>query len=158
MTKMKKSGIEKLREAVARDEEKEPNFHDYQGKLNWIIERSKHYEEKTGIPYTEIIDAWEDARSYWYMNYYQDFNQPLLTDDNVHIFDTIEDFKKVASDKGFRCPKCNGISANPYECSCENCDWKSYGLFGTMGKGAFIFVKEKMLGQEIFMPVAFESE
>ena len=153
----KLTGIERLEAAVLLDQEREPNLHDYQGKLDWVIDRAKHYEEKLQIPYLEVIEKWEEQRDYWYMNYYQDCNQPLLTDKNVYLFDTVEAFKKSVGTEGFYCPKCNGISSNPYECSLENCDWKSYGLFGTLGKGAFVFVKNEMVGQTIFMPVSFEN-
>jgi hypothetical protein len=52
-------------------------YHKYCDKYKWVIERAKHYAQKTGIPYEEIIEIWEEDRSYWYMNYYQDCNQPL---------------------------------------------------------------------------------
>jgi hypothetical protein len=51
--------------------------HKYCDKYKWVIERAKYYAQKTGVPYEEIIEAWEENRSYWYMNYYQDCNQPL---------------------------------------------------------------------------------
>lgn len=104
------TGIERLKGAVAYDQEREPNSHDYQGKLDWIIDRAKHYEEKTGISYLEVIEKWEEKRDYWYMNYYQDCNQPLLTNEDDYVFDTVDDFKKAVGKSGFRCPKCEGIS------------------------------------------------
>ena len=100
-----KIGIEKLKDAVQRNcNEKdscccfnengcdkkdnrigqygEPGFkrcfHAYCDKFKWIIARAKHYEEKTGIPYLQIIESWESDRDYWYMNYYQDCNQPEI--------------------------------------------------------------------------------
>ncbi|WP_460056961.1 hypothetical protein [Pseudolactococcus yaeyamensis] len=36
-------GLENLKLAVKNDQEESPNIHDYQGKLDWIIERAKHY-------------------------------------------------------------------------------------------------------------------
>jgi hypothetical protein len=39
----------------------------------------------------------------------------------------------------------------------KTCDWKVYGLFGHLGKGIFVFVKEKVAGKNIFMPVAWEQ-
>lgn len=155
--KDKLKGLEKLKEAVSRDL-KAGEGQRCQEQLDWIIDRAKHYEEKTGISYLEIIDAWEEARNYWYMNYYQDCNQPLLNSDKVRVFDTVDDYKKAVGIEGFTCPKCEHVSLNPYECDSVDCDWKSYGLLGTMGKGIFIFVKDKMQGQEIFMPVKFVEE
>lgn len=52
-------------------------FHKYCDKYKWVIDRAKHYAEKTGKTYEEIIEIWESNRTYWYMNYYQDCNQPL---------------------------------------------------------------------------------
>lgn len=52
-------------------------FHKYCDKYKWVIERAKHYSEKTGKPYEEIIEIWESNRTYWYMNYYQEYNMPL---------------------------------------------------------------------------------
>lgn len=51
--------------------------HKYCDKYKWVIDRAKHYAEKTGKTYEEIIEIWESNRTYWYMNYYQDCNQPL---------------------------------------------------------------------------------
>jgi len=51
--------------------------HKYCDKYKWVIERAKYYAQKIGRPYEEIIEIWEEDRSYWYMNYYQDNNQPL---------------------------------------------------------------------------------
>lgn len=149
------TGLEKLRTAVDKDLE-QGGLHDYESKYQWVIDRAKHYEEKTGIPYEKIIDSWEEDRSYWYMNYYQDANQPELTGKKVFVFDSYADYREAVGDKGFLCPKCDHASKNPYECDSESCDWKSYGFLGTMGKGAFVFVKDKMKGSSIFMPVAFD--
>lgn len=49
----------------------------YCDKYKWVIDRAKYYAEKTGKTYEEIIEIWEENRTYWYMGYYQDCNQPL---------------------------------------------------------------------------------
>ena len=36
------------------------------------------------------------------------------------------------------------------------CDWKSYGLFGTLGKGVYVFVTDVTRGQAVFMSIAWE--
>jgi hypothetical protein len=70
-------------------------------------------------------------------------------------------------EKGFRCPACGGVSKNPYACNSglplkgtKNglCDWKVYGLFSDMGKGIFVYCKDKLKGEAIFMPLAWEAE
>ncbi len=132
-------------------------FHAYCDKLKWILERVKHYSEKTGLSTVEILNAWENKRDYCYMNYYQDSRQPLIDSENVKVFDTLDQLKTSLEGKGFRCPVCNHISKNPYECDSKECDWKSYGLLGTCGKGVTIFVKEKLQLNEIFKPIAWEE-
>jgi hypothetical protein len=155
-------GYLKLKKAVLRDQEKEHGFHDYEAKLNWIIARAEHYAKKTGIPAERILDAWEKERDYWYMNFYQDCNQPLLDAKNVRVFDTMDDLKAAIGNKGFRCPACGGISKSPYECDSgielekgKICDWKVYGLLGDLGKGVFVFVKSEIKGNRIFMPIGW---
>lgn len=131
-------------------------FHDYCGKFKWIMDRAKHYAEALGSTTEDVLKDWEQQRSYWYFNFYQEGNQPLI--DNVKVFNTIAEFKESIKNEGFRCPKCSEASTNAYECSMPKCDWKSYGLFGTMGKGADVVVKEHSKHRShIFMPIAWES-
>jgi hypothetical protein len=152
-------GYKKLILAVEHDEQKSPNFHNYRGKLEWILARAKHYAEKTGLSATDILDAWEKNRDYWYMNYYQDSKQPEIKGDDVRVFDTVEELRSAIGDREFRCPACGGVSSDPYKCNAsDKCDWKSYGLFGAIGKGAYVFVKSELRGQELFMPVAWEND
>ena len=122
--------------------------------FKWAVDRAKHYAEKTGIPYLEVLKSWEQKRDYWYLNYYQDCNQPEIKNGRVRIFDTMKDYRNSLCDKGFICPKCGAETDSPYECAC---DWKAYGLLGTLGKGITVFVKENMAMAEIFMPIAWED-
>lgn len=138
-------------------------FHDYCNKFKWAIDRTLHYAEHTGIPATDILTAWERQRTYWYMNFYQDRNQPLITQGKVKVFNTVEDMLASIGNPSFRCPACSGVSTSPYACNSglemskgKICDWKSYGLFGPLGKGIHIFVKDRMKIEEIFMPIAWE--
>lgn len=154
-------GYRKLVAAVERDEKQSPNFHNYRGKLEWVIARAKHYAEKTGLTPEAILDAWEKDRDYWYMNYYQDANQPSIASDKVRVFETVADLFSAIGNSGFRCPNCEAVSKSPYECNSgvkthgKVCDWKVYGLFGHMGKGVSVFVKEKLRIESLFMPVAW---
>ena len=138
-------GYKKILAAVEKDEISMPGIHDYRGKLNWIVERAQHYQEKTGIDACDILNAWEKRRGYWYMNYYQDCNQPLLDSARVKVFETQTELMQSIGDSGFRCPMCGGISRNPYECESglemskgKICDWKVYGLFRDAGKGIYV--------------------
>lgn len=167
------AGYKSLLAAVEKDyagdrrfQEGHPPFHNYRAKLDWAVERAKAYGVALNMDPAKILDAWEDKRDYWYMNYYQDAKQPLI-EDGVRVFETSEDLRASVGDAGFRCPACSGVSKSPYECtsglvtgkgkSKKVCDWKSYGLFGSLGKGAKIFVKANLAGDTVFMPIAWET-
>lgn len=161
-------GYKKLLAAVEKDESK-GSTHNYRAKLAWVIARAQHYADKTGLSAASILDAWEERRDYWYMNYYQECNQPEIKGDSVRVFETIESMQESIGKAGFRCPNCKQVSTSPYACDSgamvelmnhpgekNPCNWKVYGLFGHMGQGVYVFVKEKVTGQNIFKPVAWE--
>lgn len=157
-------GYKKLLAAVEHDEKTGHNFHNYRDKLAWIVARANQYAAATGLKAEDILDAWEKDRDYWYMNYYQPANQPDIKSSRVRVFDTIEALRDSIGRDGFRCPLCNHVSKSPYECDSGVkvegvkggiCDWKVYGLFGDMGKGVTVFVKEKLAVQNLFMPLAW---
>lgn len=166
------TGYEKLTETVKRDcsegdncfnengcdKEQSHCFHKYCNKFKWIIDRAKHYEARLGIPWMEILNSWEEDRNYWYMNYYQDSNQPLIESDNVFVFESAEEMHEKVGNK-FICPHCQEISTDPYECNSGKevdgkvCDWTSYGFL--QFNLAFIYCKKERKGTKCFMPVAF---
>lgn len=133
---------------------------EYCEKYKWAVDRAKHYEEKLGISWKEILKSWEDDRTYWFMNYYQDAEQPLIDSDNVFVFETVEELREKCGQQ-FICPHCKGISTDPYECNSGKkvhkkvCDWKSYGLF--QHDLVFCYVKSMKKGTKIFMPVSLLS-
>jgi hypothetical protein len=159
-------GYKKLRASVERDIELKSRTREEEEKLfTWVIDRARHYAEKTGLEASDILDAWEKDRDYWHLGYYQEANQPEIKGDNVRVFDTPDEFKATLQGKGFRCPNCGGISGNPMTCDTgikdkngKVCDWKAYGLFGTLDKGVYIYIKSELKGFDIFMPVAWEKE
>lgn len=148
---------------VVNDEQQSPGFHDYRKTLAWAVNQARHYAEKTGLTPEAILDAWEGKRTYWYMNYYQPANQPSIKSDKVRVFETVDEMLESIGKVGFRCPNCEAISKSPYVCDSgvmahdKVCDWKVYGLFGHMGKGVCVFVKEKLALEQMFMPVAWEQ-
>lgn len=164
-------GYKSLRADVDRDIAKDEDlikkglgyFHDYEAKFQWAIERAQHYGSSLGLDAADILDAWEKDRNYWYMNYYQESNQPTIKSAHVRVFETVDELKISISRPQFRCPWCCGVSTDAYTCDSgikrdgKVCDWKAYGLFGTLGKGVFVYVKERLQGQSIFMPVAWEQ-
>lgn len=157
------AGYKSLLESVEKGNQRD-TWHDGQAKMAWVIDRARHYSEKTGLPVAAILDEWEAKRTYWYQNYYQDGNQPKLDSDHVRVFETKADLLESVGAQSFRCPACRAVTTDAYECNSgaknggKVCDWKSYGLFGTMGKGAFVFVKASVTGQHIFMPTAWEAD
>jgi len=144
-------------------------FHDYCNKFKWVIDRAKHYGEKLGLNWEDVLDSWETDRDYWYMNYYQNSNQPEIKGDKVRVFESVDEMLKAIGDRKFRCPYCGGISTNPYSCNSglevelinqkgkHPCNWDVGGLFGDLGKGIFVYCKDKLRGETIFMPVAWED-
>lgn len=136
---------------------------EYCEKFKWVIDRAKSYEAKLNIPWTDILTSWETNRDYWFLNYYQDCNQPKITSDKVRVFESVDQMLEAIGEKQFRCPACNGISTNPYRCNSgiktqngKECDWAVYGLLGDLGKGVFVYCKDKINGENIFMPISWE--
>jgi hypothetical protein len=162
-------GYKKLLASVERDEKDSPNSHDYRTKLSWILDRASHYAEKTGLVDSDILDAWEKRRDYWYMNYYQESCQPEIKGDEVKLFNTVDEFLESVGNDGFRCPCCGGISKSPYKCNTGlivsgikdgkdgPCNWTVNGLFRDLGKCVKVFVKSELKGDTIFMPIAWEA-
>lgn len=166
----KSEGYHKLLTAIMSDTRSGWDEKHRLGSLEFAVERAKHYEEKTGVPAGDMLTAWESRRNYCYANYYQNCNQPLIQGDCVRVFDTTDDMLEAIGKAGFRCPHCKGVSRSPYRCDSgiklqlinsggklETCNWSSGGLFGTLGKGAYVFVKSELKGENIFMPIAWEE-
>ena len=128
--------------------------------------RSKlaEYSNALKISQEKILQSWEEDRDYAAINYYQEANQPSINAEKVKVFETVEDMLQAIGEKKFRCPSCNGVSSNPYKCDSQKemlkgktCDWKVYGLFGDLGKGTFIYIKDKLKGETIFTPISWEE-
>ncbi|WP_294203056.1 VVA0879 family protein [uncultured Chryseobacterium sp.] len=152
-------GFESLEKAVMADctEKKKctpENKCEYCRKKDWVLDRAAHYAEKTGKSVEEILDIWEEDRGYWYMNYYQDANQPLLDSDKIIPYDDWiaalkNRFGEDPKQWRFKCVSCGGTQSiqdfldNKVESpedkvyySCigryvdgRGCDWTLGGLF-----------------------------
>jgi hypothetical protein len=126
---------------------------------------SAHYAHTLGYTQEEVLNALETQRSYSAPNYYQAAKFPRLSK-NVQIFNTIEELQLRFKYANFRCPSCNGLSTDPYECNSGlaaktksgKCDWKVYGLFGCLGRGKSFIIKDVFLKKPIidtiFQPVS----
>lgn len=158
------------------------------GHKNWISEKqassiircalgaATHYAKVLNLTTQEVLNAFENNRTYWAVNYYQRSKFPKLTNKNVHVFENINAAHDAMKSKKFRCPSCNGISTDPYNCNANTpantksgiCDWKAFGLFGCLGKGFNFIIKDEFLDgtlldgtpviTTIFMPLEFEKK
>jgi hypothetical protein len=121
-----------------------------------------NYSEVLGYPEDEILTRLEERRDYSAVNFYQTANYPCLED--VDVLEDEAAVKVKLSSKQFKCPACGGISTNPHVCNSGKelskgkiCDWKSYGLMGTLGEGYKFVVKSNFLNNpivyDIFPPI-----
>jgi hypothetical protein len=131
----------------------------------FILKLLPEYAVALGLSQEAVLEAIETKRDYWAPNYYQAANFPSLKD--VRVFETQVELRAAIPSMKFRCPHCGGISTDPYDCNSgievggKRCDWKTYGLFRTLGKGFRFTIKEGFLERprvdEIFMPVEMEE-
>lgn len=164
-------GYKKLFSAINDDKNSGRDVEERMRILHWAVDRAKHYSEVLGMSASDVLTGWEAKRDYWYMNYYQESKQPKLDASFVRVFETTEKLIESLQKKGFRCPNCSGKTLTPYKCDSglelvlinsngkkQKCNWSAYGLFGTLGKGVYVYVKEHARGEYIFKPLAWETE
>lgn len=131
-------------------------------RVDALLERLlPEYSAAFDIPQDELLLVIEASRKVSAVNFYQDSNFPSLKD--VTVFKTAGDFRMAYPSGKFICPACGGHSNSPSDCDTglvrdkRVCDWKAYGLFGTMGKGMRLVVQDQFMRApgvlEIFMPV-----
>ena len=132
----------------------------------FLKEMLNEYSIALRIPESVLFEGFEKARTYSAINYFQRANFPSLKD--VRVFNTKKEVGAFLETKQFRCPHCKGISTDPQVCDSgikvdkKKCDWKSYGLFRSLGAGLrFICLETFLINagpvHEIFMPVVFEK-
>ena len=131
----------------------------------FIRKRVVQYSERLGFTPIEILTAFQKAKNVNAPNYYQEAIIPDIT--GVIVFDTPKEFRECFPSGRYLCPACDGISKHMTICDAgtlkegEPCDWKAYGLFGTLGKGFRFLVKEGFLEKsvvyEIFKPIELEK-
>lgn len=158
-----KMGYTSLKEALDYWVEREPGRADeWKHKFEWALARAQQYADFCGTTRAKVLEAWERKRSYWYVNYYQECNQPDLTKTNGTPIVTLEQwtaegtrlFGKERLDWRFQCPQCKhvqtprefkdaGLDLNTCFSNCASrynlggssqCKWTTGGLFRTGGK------------------------
>lgn len=133
---------------------------EYRRKMEWALERAQQYADRLGTDRETVLEAWEYDRDYWYMNYYQESNQPSL-DGNASVA-TFDDWEQegqrlYGADRlawRFRCPACGnvqtmrqfkdaGLVPNLAYLHCasrhglggsKTCKWTIFGLLRAVGR------------------------
>ena len=118
-------------------------------KINGI---SLHYAYRLGYTQQEVLNALEKERTYNINNYYINLRR---IDDDVIVIEDKDEFNKMFPSGKFNCPSCKKIIDHPTKC--PKCDWKSYGLFGTLGNGYRFLIRKDFLEvttiHNIFKPI-----
>jgi hypothetical protein len=132
----------------------------------FIRTKTAHYAEHLGFTPYHILESMEATRHITAPNHYQEANYPSLA--GVFIFDSLKEYRECFPSHRFTCPSCGSISTGSSTCDSgvivggKPCDWKAYGLFGTLGKGFRFVLKDKFLKEalvyEIFKPVELGSK
>lgn len=131
----------------------------------FLANKLAEYSQVLGETEANLLEAIEKHRTYSAVNYYQEANFPSLQ--GVTLIDDVADFKRRFPSGKYTCPMCAGESTDPYNCNSgkivdsKPCNWKAYGLFGTMGKGLRIALRNRFLEHpkvdEIFAPVEISA-
>lgn len=150
---------------------------DEQKEMRLEVERIvQTYSKLLNLEPDNVLASLERNRDKPPSRYYSDASYPSKTDDII-VFENEEDLEKRAQpEKGFRCPHCKGVSKHPYICDTgiklvlmnsngkkKPCNWKAFGLFGTLGKGMTFtikdgWLKDKPFIDDSFMPIAMEKK
>lgn len=54
------------------------NKEEFLRRFRWVIGRAKHYATRQGRSLEDVLNEWEAERDHWWLNYYQDAQQPRL--------------------------------------------------------------------------------
>ena len=58
----------------------------YTRTFRWVIGRAMHYSQHTGRSLSDILNEWENKRTYSALNYYQSYRFPKLKKESVRQF------------------------------------------------------------------------
>lgn len=111
-----KKGLESLTAEYYHCLEREPGRkEEWRQKYEWALARAQQYADALGTDRETVLAAWEEDRDYWYVNYYQESNQPDLTGEIGVV--TLAEWRaegeqlygKEQLDWRFRCPACGHV-------------------------------------------------
>lgn len=111
-----KKGLESLTADYHYWVEREPDRKElWRQKYEWALNRAEQYAARLGTDRETVLKAWEEDRDYWYVNYYQESNQPDLTGmiGVVTLAEWLAEgeqlYGKERLDWRFRCPACGHV-------------------------------------------------
>ncbi len=83
-------GYKSLKEAYMRDARKAGkdaramlDKDELYKKFQWVISRCLHYSKALNKKPWDVLDEWESKRDYWWINYYQESNQPKICPESI---------------------------------------------------------------------------
>lgn len=90
----------------------------YKKKFEWVLNRAQQYADKLGVDREVILQKWEERRDYWFMNFYQESNQPDLDNNAVPVVTLAQWREQGEALFGddmmgwkFKCPQCGHVSS-----------------------------------------------
>jgi hypothetical protein len=125
-------------------------------KLKWLRKMVEQYAEKLNMSIGDVVDNFENNRSYSWPNYYQEANFPNLDEvESITVYETLDEFK--LKNKKFKCPACENIYTHPRQCEHRikqdgKCDWTAGGLF-QIGLHHVVIKDKSLVPIAIFEPV-----
>lgn len=125
--------------------------------IAFIMARLPEYVDILQLPPIQILKAWEGHRSNEIaVNFYQDYMVPAL--DDVQVFDTIAEFTQTYPSHKAKCPKCEGISTDYYQCNSgviidgRICTWRAIPSLIGPKNSAYIRIIIKEMFQDFPVP------
>lgn len=113
-----KKGYESLKHDLDYWVKREPGRADeWKKHFDWALERAQQYADVLHTDRDTVLAAWEERRDYWFVNYYQECNQPDLTKKGnvVTLDEWVKEgeslFGKDKLDWKFKCPACGHIQS-----------------------------------------------
>jgi hypothetical protein len=111
--------------------------------IRYIAGLCFHYAHYFNSTPGDVLRAMEKGRDYSWPNYYH--RKFSRIDKMDKIFENEDEAKAFFKDKIFICPACHKESTDPYECSSNGCNWKSYGFMGCLGHEYQFIIKDTFL-------------